>query len=509
MSGETIWKLLGVGVYLAALVAIGAAASRRMRGLRDYFVGGKSLGFLAVAFSARATGESAWLLLGLTGMGAALGVKAFWVVAGEVLGVGAAWLLLARRFKRLTDRYDSVTVPDYLESRFSDDGHTLRKVAAGALVVFVTIYVSAQIDATGTAFETFLGWNYYVGAAVGFLVVLAYITSGGFVAVVWSDVFQGALMFFGLVFLPLVGLASVGGLGPVLDGLRAQDPALLSWAGTTEPDAVAVASVLGLLLIGLGFLGSPQIFVRFLALRSEREIARGAAVALAWTLLAEIGAVLIGMIGRHLLARPGPEALGAGGQNVLPMLVDHLLPPILVGLYVAIVLAAIMSTIDSLLVLAGSAAVRDVYQRILHPELDDASLVRASRGATLGLAVAAFAVAMLVALTQPGRTVFWFVIFGWSGIAATFCPTLVLSLFWPGLTRRGAIAAMIGGFLAVPLFKFLGPSLPGLGPVLDALGELPPAFLCSGLLAVGVSLGDPAGRARLASVAAVLDAAAD
>jgi Na+/proline symporter len=194
---------------------------------------------------------------------------------------------------------------------------------------------------------------------------------------------------------------------------------------------------------------------------------------------------------------------------VLPMLVDHLLPPVLVGLYVAIVLAAIMSTIDSLLVLAGSAAVRDVYQRILHPELDDASLVRASRGATLGLAVAAFAVAMLVALTQPGRTVFWFVIFGWSGIAATFCPTLVLSLFWPGLTRRGAIAAMIGGFLAVPLFKFLGPSLPGLGPVLDALGELPPAFLCSGLLAVGVSLGDPAGRARLASVAAVLDAAAD
>ncbi len=153
MTDDMSVKMIGLGIYLSVLLVIGWAASRRMHDIRDYVVGGKRLGFWSVAFSARATGESAWLLLGLTGMGAAIGVRAFWVVAGEILGVAGAWLLLARRFKRLTDRYDSVTVPDYLESRFGDRSHALRIVAAAALVVFVTIYVSAQIDATGQAFE--------------------------------------------------------------------------------------------------------------------------------------------------------------------------------------------------------------------------------------------------------------------------------------------------------------------------------------------------------------------
>ena len=511
MSDGVVYKLIGVALYLTALLAIGVVASRRMKGLRDYFAAGKNLGFLAVAFSARATGESAWLLLGLTGMGAAVGLKAFWVIAGEVLGVGAAWYLMSRRFKRLTDRYDSITVPDYLESRFRDGAQHLRRVSAGALVIFVTIYVSAQIDATGTAFENFLGWNYYAGALVGFAVVLVYITSGGFVAVVWSDIFQGTLMFFGLTILPIVGLFAVGGLSPVMDGLAAQDPNLVLWLGSSDVSATTIASVLGLLLIGLGFLGSPQIFVRFLALRSEDEIKKGAAVAMTWTVLAEIGAVLIGMIGRHLLADPGQslvDVLGKGGQNVLPLMVEALMPAFLVGLYIAIVLSAIMSTVDSLLVLAGSAAVRDVYQKIMHPELRDEDLVRMSRMITVVLAIVALGVAMTVAVTQPDRTVFWFVIFGWSGIAATFCPTIILSLFWARFTAKGALCAMVAGFLCVPIFKFFAPDLPGIGPIMAALAELPPAFVISGLIGVLVSLFDTKGLERLAGVDTELDDAA-
>ena len=165
-------KIIGISVYFALLIVIGVVASRRMHSVRDYFAGGKRHGFWAIAFSARATGESAWLLLGLTGMGAAVGVQALWVVLGEVLGVGGAWLFMSRRFKNLTDRYDSITIPDYLESRFRDHGHALRLVSACTLVVFVTIYVSAQIDATGTAFESFLGWNNKAGAIFGLAVVL-------------------------------------------------------------------------------------------------------------------------------------------------------------------------------------------------------------------------------------------------------------------------------------------------------------------------------------------------
>ncbi len=505
------WKIIGVVAYLAALLGIGVVASRRMKDLRDYFAAGKKLGFWPVAFSARATGESAWLLLGLTGMGAAVGVRGFWVVLGELLGVGGAWLLLARRFHRLTMRYDAITVPDYLEARFRDGGHALRIVSAVALTIFVTIYVSAQIDATGTAFESFLGLPWLWGALLGFAVVLAYSSAGGFLAVVWSDVFQGVLMFLGLVLLPVVGLVAAGGWGAVTGGLSAIDPALLSWSGGTGWTGLTLCGTLGLVLIGLGFLGSPQIFVRFIALRDEAELSRGAAVAVVWTVLADSGAVLTGMIGRSLLTGPGDEltaVLGNGGQDVLPLLVDHVMPATIVGLYIAIVLSAIMSTVDSLLVLAGSAVVRDLYQKVRHQDLPDDALVGLSRTATLVLGVVALALALGVGMLVEGRTVFWFVIFGWSGIAATFCPTIILSLFWRGMTARGALVAMVTGFVCVPLFKFGATALPGVGPYFAELAELPPAFLVSGLLGVVVSLLDRSGQAAVAPAHAELDAAA-
>jgi len=498
----TVIKLIGVLLYLAVLLYIGHRASRHVNNVRDYFAGGKNMGFWSVAFSARATGESAWLLLGLTGLGAAQGMTALWVVLGEVVGVGGAWLFLSRRFKRLSDRYDSLTIPDYLESRFQDTSHLLRIVSAGALVVFVTIYVSAQIDATGVAFETFLGWNYYVGIAVGFAVVLTYIVSGGFVAVVWSDVFQGALMGLGLVVLPLVALAAAGGPATVWAGLAARDPALLSF--TFGSDLLTICGTLSLVLIGVGFLGSPQIFVRFIALRDEGEIGRGATVAIVWTLLADVGAVLTGMVGRYMLTGPGQavDALGSGGQDVLPMLVEHVMPISIVGLYVAIVLSAIMSTIDSLLVVASSAVVRDWYQRVKAPHTKDEALIGMSRKATLALALIALGISLTVAALSEERTIFWFVIFGWSGISATFCPTMILSLFWSSFTRRGALSAMLTGFAAVPLFKFGAPAMGGeLGAAFAKLSELPPAFALSFVVGIAVSLTDRKGRERLAGAA--------
>ena len=482
-------KFVGIALYLVALLVIGVVASRRVKDLRDYFAANKSLGFLAVAFSARATGESAWLLLGLTGMGAALGVKALWVVLGEVLGVAAAWMLMSRRFHRLTTAYDAITIPDYLERRFDDKTQNLRRVAAIALVIFVTIYVSAQIDATGSAFESFLGWNYYTGALVGFAVVMAYTVSGGFVAVVWSDVFQGSLMVLGLAFLPVLALIHIGGFGPLMETLRSIDPDLLSLAGSQGWTATGLASILGLSLIGLGFLGSPQIFVRFLALRDENEINRGTWTAILFTVIADTGAVVIGLCGRAILT--GAD-LGNGGQDVLPLLVDTMLPAFLVGLYIAIVLSATMSTVDSLLVVASSAYVRDYHQQIKNPGMSDESLLKMSRNVTFLLATVALAIAMTVAVTTPGRTIFWFVIFGWSGIAATFCPAMILSLSWDRFNARGAMGAMISGFFAVPLFKFGGTALPGFaGVFFSELGELAPAFLLSMVVGAVLTLQSP------------------
>lgn len=478
------WQLVGVALYVAVLLWIGVAASRRTRSTLDYYVGGRRMGPLSVAFSARSTGESAWLLLGLTGFGAAFGVQGFWIVLGELLGVFVSWAFMARRFKDLTDRYRSITVPDYLEERFGDSGHGLRLIAAGSLLVFVPIYVSAQIHATGEAFDSFLGWNYYAGALFGFAVVLLYVTRGGFVSVVWSDVFQATMMLVGLVALPIVGLSAAGGLDPVIDTLRANYPSHLSLTGGAGWNVMSVAGIAGLLGIGLGYLGSPQVYVRLIALRASDAIPAARSIAILWTLLTDAGAVLVGIIGRVLI----DGDLGTSGQDVLPMTVELLLSPFLAGLYIAIVLAAIMSTVDSLLVVASSAAVRDYYQKILHPDLSDESLFVLGRRLTVLLALAALAVAMSIAVWTGRQGVFWYVIFGWSGIAATFCPTIILSLFWSRMTALGAKCAMLAGFVSVPFFQFAAPRLPGVGPYFEALEEMVPSFLASALVGVIVSL---------------------
>ncbi len=515
---DTVWKIIAVALYAGVLLLIGYLASKRMHDIRDYFASGKRLGFINVAFSARATGESAWLLLGLTGMGYAVGVNAFWVVLGEMLGVGGAWLIMSKRFKRLTDKYDSITVPDYLESRLRDSGHWLRLIAAGSLVVFVAIYAGAQVFATGDAFNSFLGWDHYLGAAIGFGVVLIYITQGGFTAVVWSDVFQGSLMFLGLVALPIVGFLEYSGVTNLLDSLRAIDPHLLSLhgPGPADPETGVVApstgswntgsiiAILGLVAIGIGFWGSPQVFVRFISLRSDREIPKGAAVALFWTLLADSGAVLVGIVGRGMFTQ---EQIGGHQDDILPYMATTLLPAFFAGVFIAMVLSAIMSTIDSLLVVASSAGVRDYWQKSRHPEMPDEQLVSLSKKVTLVLSLVAFGIGIGILLYDKENGVFWTIIFGWSGIAATFCPVMILSLFWSKLTAMGAKCAMVAGFLCVPFFKFAAP------PILEAMGHddlvgylgsldvLLPSFLVGFGVAIVVSVLDKSGQAKVAGVA--------
>ena len=483
-------KFIVLGVYVAILFLIGIVASRRVKSMSDFYVGGKGIGFWAVAFSARATGESGWLLIGLTGMGALSGLSAYWVVVGEVLGVAVSWWFMAKRFKRKSDAYGSMTVPDYLESHFKSTKKTLRIVAATILSVFVVIYVSSQIDVTGKAFESMMGMNYYWGAILGFAIVLSYIFIGGFVAAVWSDLFQGVLMFLGLVLLPVVVWFSMDGVTGIVSSLQNIDPALTNLWGTSDDVWMNIATMLGFAMIGLGFLGSPQVYVRFMSIKDESEIDKGKWVAVIFTLLTDAAAVTIGILGRIIFTEYGqdPEVvMGNGAENVLSMLTESFLPSFLVAIYVAIVLSAIMSTIDSLLVLASSAITRDFYQKIFRPDLRDQDLVKLSRWVTLIMALIALGISMVIAVNYPNHTVFWLVIFGWSGIAASFCPVIILSLFWKGLSETGAIAAMIAGFLCVPFFKFVVQGMEGIGSYFVQLDVLAPSFAISMLVAFIVS----------------------
>jgi sodium/proline symporter len=485
-----VTKFVVLGLYVSILFLIGIIASRRVKSMSDFYLGGKRLGYWAVAFSARATGESGWLLIGLTGMGALSGLSAYWVVVGEVLGVAISWWFMAKRFKRKSDAYGSITIPDYLESHFNSTKKTMRILAASILSVFVVIYVSSQIDVTGKAFESMMGMNYYWGAILGFLIVLSYIFVGGFVAAVWSDLFQGLLMFFGLLLLPIVVWFSMDGSAGVVHSLNAIDPALTNIWGTSSDIWMNIATMLGFAMIGLGFLGSPQVYVRFMSIKDEREIDKGKWVAVLFTLLTDAAAVTIGILGRIVFTESGqnPEGiLGNGAENVLSMLTEDFLPHILVAIYVAIVLSAIMSTIDSLLVIASSAITRDFYQKLFRPDLKDKDLTRISRMVTLIMALMALTIALIIARVSPNHTVFWLVIFGWSGIAASFCPVIILSLFWKGLSEKGAMAAMVAGFLCVPFFKFVVQGMEGIGPYFVQLDVLAPSFLISMTVAWVVS----------------------
>ena len=481
-------------VYLLILLGLGLWGSKESTSVAGYYVAGKRLPSWVIAFSSNATGESAWLLLGLTGMGYLVGFHALWIVLGEFLGVLLAWKYVARPFKEYTDRYDSITVPDYLEARFHDGGHVMRVISAVIIISMVTAYTAAQLTASGKAFGSFLGTSYVAGVWIGAAVILYYTTVGGFKAVAYSDFLQGVLMFACLAVLPVVGIAAVGGWSALVDGLRAQDPSLLALMGASGFSLTGVISVAGFIAIGFAFLGSPQLLTRFIAARSQRDILQAGKIAVGCILVFDIGAVFSGMAGRVLF--PGL----ADPETILPQMSTELFPALFTGVFLVVVLAAIMSTVDSLLILASSAVVRDVIQQIFHPDVSEWRLSLYGKGVTVLIGAAALA----AALTEA-RAIFWFVLFAWSGLASAFTPVVLCSLFWKGTTRLGAISGMASGFLTAVLWVVLFKER------FFDLYEMIPGFAVGFAAMIGVSLATSApegAEEEMASVSEAVKAAA-
>lgn len=423
-------------IYLAVLAGLAIWSRAETHSMSGYFIAGKKLPPWVVAFSTNATGESGWLLLGLTGMGYVAGAQAFWVVAGEVIGIALAWLLLSRRIKRLSDKSDSITVPDVLAARFNDRAHVLRKISLLIILVMVGAYVAAQMVATGKAFDGFTGMDYSTGVLVGATVIILYTLVGGYKAVAWTDLIQGLLMLLGLIIVPWIAVETAGGWASVADNLAGQDPGLLTPWGPEGKSTAALVGILSFLAVGLPFMGVPQLMVRFMSARSEKSLVPAMIISVVVILLFDIGAVLTGMAGRALF--PGLE----DPESILPVISTTLLHPVLGGIMMVVVLAAIMSTVDSLLILASSAVVRDYWQQIRGSTLSDRAL--AHRGKLVTVVIGAIGIAFALHQTP---LIFWFVLFAWSGLGAAFGPVLLCGLWYPGTTLAGAVAGMLGGFL--------------------------------------------------------------
>jgi sodium/proline symporter len=457
-------------IYLLILAGLALWSRSETHTLSGYFIAGKKLPPWVVAFSTNATGESGWLLLGLTGMGYAVGAQAFWVVAGEVIGIALAWWLLSRRLKRLADKTDSITLPDVLAARFNDRAHLLRKLSVLIILVMVGAYVAAQMVATGKAFSGFTDLSYSSGVLVGATVIILYTLIGGYKAVAWTDLVQGVLMLLGLIIVPIIAIDAAGGWSAVTSNLHGQDPGLLSPWGPDGKSTLALVGIVSFLAVGLPFMGVPQLMVRFMSARSEKSLVPAMVISVVVILLFDLGAVLTGMAGRALF--PGLE----DPETILPVISITLLHPVLGGIMMVVVLAAIMSTVDSLLLLASSAVIRDYWQKIRGSALSDRTLAKRGKLITVifGLIGVAFAL-------HQTPLIFWFVLFAWSGLGAAFGPVLICALWYPKTNLTGAIAGMLGGFITTVVWVLW------LKPHFYDLLEVIPGFIVGLFLTIAFS----------------------
>jgi len=422
--------------YLLILVVLAVWSRAETHTLSGYFLAGKKLPFWVVAFSANATGESGWLLLGLTGMGYAVGAQAYWVVVGEIIGVLASWGLISRRLKKLGDETDSITLPDVLAAKFDDRYHAIRGIAVAIILVMVTTYVTAQLVASGKALSGFMGMDYRTGVIVGAIIIIGYTFIGGYKAVAYTDVVQGVLMLLGLILVPAAAIYASDGWSGVTASLNAQDPTLLDMFAVTSTGIagwVLIASFVG---IGLPFMGVPQLLIRYMSARDDGEVVKARIMAVIVMIFFTGGAVTAGIAGRALF--PGLE----DSETIFPVISSNLFPAIISGLLLVVVLAAIMSTVDSLLLLASSAIVRDTMQKILGSTKSERELSGYGKLVTIAIGIIGIAFAI-----PQAQFIFWFVLFAWSGLGAAFGPVTLGLLFYRKITRAGVIAGMLGGFL--------------------------------------------------------------
>ena len=464
--------LIGFIGYLLVVIAVGFATFRFTKTLADFLLAGRRLGAWVVALSERASGESAWLLIGLPGLALATGFSAIWSAIGCAAGIFASWTLVARRLRVQTERLGALTLPDYFEARFGDGSHLLRIVSMAVIVFFFTFYVSAQFLAAGKVLNTTFGLAPIHGMIIGAVIILFYTIMGGFFAVAWTDLVQGILMAGAMIVLPLAAWIELGGVSGVTEKIGHFDPNLLHVTGGQSGHALVWGLIIGSLGIGLGYVGQPHLLTRFMAIREPRELRKGTLIAMSWVVVAFWGAILVGIAG---LAHFGPGGL-ADAEHVMPRVATLFLPAGIAGIVISAAIAAMMSTADSQLLVATSALSEDIYHQLINKEASQKRLVAISRVGTVAIGVVAFLLAL-----RAEEQVFWFVLYAWAGLGAAFGPGIVLSLWWRRTTKWGVFAGMITGSAIAVVWHNV--------PVLKAfVYELVPAFAGAFLAVIVVSL---------------------
>ncbi|MTI12310.1 sodium/proline symporter PutP [Sansalvadorimonas verongulae] len=462
-------------MYLAMMLGIGLWAWKRTSNSEDYFLGGRSLGPWPAALSAGASDMSGWLLLGLPGYAFAAGFEAFWLAGGLLIGTWLNWLLMAKRLRVYSEvAGNALTLPEFFTNRFRDTSKMLQVVSAFFILLFFLFYTSSGLVAGGKLFETVFGVDYSLAVILGTVCIVSYTLFGGFLAVSWTDLVQGLLMAAALIIVPVIALQSGSSDQSLLLSLESHNSEMLNIWTNSEGEALTWIAIVSLAAWGLGYFGQPHILARFAGIRSQKDVPIARRIAVVWSGFSMAGAILVGLVGLVYLNSNG-TALG-DDETIFMILVNAVFHPVVAGILLAAILAAIMSTADSQLLVSSSALAEDFYKAVLRKDASSKEVLMVGRVAVIVIALVALFLAM-----DPDSSVLGLVSYAWAGFGAAFGPALLISMFWSRMNSNGALAGIIVGGVTVVVWKQIS------GGIFD-LYEIVPGMVFATFAIVAVSL---------------------
>lgn len=456
-----VWVLVAFACYLLGMIAIGAAYMRKTKNAGDYFLGGRQVNGLVAALSAQASDMSGWLLMGLPGTVYAAGTGNIWIAVGLFIGTVCNWIFISSRLRRYTIRAgNALTFPAYLENRFHDKKRILLTISSVVVVIFFLVYTASALASGGQLFHSVFGLDYHVSLAIGAAVILLYTFMGGFMAVCTTDFIQGMLMLVGILTVPIIALVVVGpsNITSLIGESGISDTSSYMNALQQNGKNISFISMISQLGWGLGYFGMPHILVRFMAVKSEKELKKSRITAIVWVALSLSFACFVGVIGRAYLFEKG-ILLGVDGapstENVFIQMIEKIFTldinvPFIGGIFLCGILAAIMSTADSQLLVTASSVSEDIYKGIINKKADEKRVMLISRITVIVVALLAFIIAW-----NPKNSIMGLVSNAWAGLGAAFGPIILLSLFWKRCNLPGAIAGMVSGGLTVILWDYI------------------------------------------------------
>ena len=455
-NSQIIWVLVSFAAYMGMMITIGALYMKKTSSSEDYFLGGRGLGGWVAALSAQASDMSGWMLMGLPGAVYAFGTGQAWIAVGLLAGTILNWIFVSGKLRKYTIKANnSLTLPSFFENRFHDKKRILLTTSSVVIVVFFLVYTASAFSAGGKLFQTVFGVDYRVALTIGAAVILIYTFMGGFMAVCVTDFIQGLLMLVGVLAVPIIAFFLLGGTGNLQallesSGVSGGSASFLSLLESGGRPYTAM-EIFSQVAWGFGYFGMPHILIRFMAVRDDKEIKKSKWVAIIWCTLSLTFACLIGVIGRAYFS---PNVLENSENVFIEMIkkvfMSDLSIPFIGGLFLCGILAAIMSTAYSQLLVTASAVSEDIYHKIIRPKADNKKVLLVSRVTVLAVAVIAYIIAL-----DPDNSIMGLVSNAWAGFGSAFGPLVLLSLYWKRTNLPGAVAGIVSGALTVIVWDYI------------------------------------------------------